>query len=120
MMNTVDDIEVMPVPVKYGKVRENGKPVIGIWVEKDTTIRDMEMIWPDIQRLQDELPHRVRNKRQPSNYFARDKRAYELRQAGRAYKEIAEILAAEKLAPEGLLTTDIGTIIRNLEKRISY
>lgn len=70
-------------------------PILKLVIQEDTSIKDVQSAWSEINEYQRKLPYWRQKKSQPIPYFERNKRAYELRQSGKSYKEIAEILTKE-------------------------
>ncbi len=81
--------------VSSGVDESTNEPTIQINAQSNTTLKDIEAIWPLVTRLQGHHPYRSKKKIQPMPKYDRDKRAFELRDEGLKLREIAELLSNE-------------------------
>ncbi len=110
----------MPIPagliVEISTDPITDSPILKLVLQEDTTIKDIQSAWREISEYQKKLPYWRKKKSQPMPYFERNKRAYELKQAGKSYKEIAEILTKELKTEYDY--TQILDFIQSHEKQI--
>jgi len=89
----------MPIPagliIEISTDPITNSPILKLVIQEDTSIKDIQSAWSEIRSYQKKLPYWRQNKSQPMPYFERNKRAYELKQTRKSYKEIAEILTRE-------------------------
>lgn len=97
-----------------GGIRNFTEVLIGI--EADTTLADIKAAWPMIKHAQKQLPSYQQEKFQPIRNFARDQRAYELKLAGKTYREIARTLTKEFV--KIFSYADIPPLIKRHKKRL--
>lgn len=63
---------------------------ISLEIDADSTLDDIKAIWPEVKEMQSQLQYKQQNKFQPLKQFDRNKKAYELHQQGKKYREIAD------------------------------
>jgi hypothetical protein len=96
---------------------ENGIKRIALEIDGDTTLNDIKHIWPWVKRMQKGLMYRQADKFQPIKNFERDTRIYELDQAGKTLKEIAETINLE--FDNALLEGEIKQVIKRYKERLN-
>lgn len=112
---------VMPIPagliIEISTDPITDSPILKLVIQEDTSIKDIQSAWHEITEYQKKLPYWRQKKSQPMPYFERNKRAYELKQSGKSYKEIAEILTMELKTEYDY--TQILDFIQSHEKQIN-
>ncbi len=107
---------------------------VGFWFERDkedkktyrlflevfsnTTIKDIENVWPLIKRYKKRTMNYKEGRNKPKTNFNRDLRIYDLREKGLSYSEIAKKIN-EEFKGKALLYDDIGIILNRIKKRIT-
>jgi len=92
------------------------KNYLPIKIYPDTTIKDIQMIWPEVEKLKEEMFGISKKARKKvSQNYERDKRVIELKNIGMSYKQIAKTISKEyKII---LIDTDISPIIKRFKKK---
>ncbi len=91
LFNNPDNMGMFVGPVISTKFDlEFGTETISLDIEANTTLEDVKAIWPEIKEMQARLPYTKQKKFQPLRKFDRNKKAYELHQTGKKYREIAD------------------------------
>lgn len=85
-------------------------------IDEDTTLEDIKEIWSDVKAHQERLIYRKQKKFQPIPNLDRDKRAYDLQNAGENPENIEKILQEEFGVAMGY--DDINTAIKRYRKRL--
>lgn len=67
-------------------------PVLKLVLQEDTSIKDITSIWEQVKKYQEQLPYWRQQKSQPILNLERNKKAYELKESGKSYNEIANEL----------------------------
>lgn len=86
------------IPLPAGIVIEQsynpltGMPILKLVLQEDTSIKDVTTIWNTVQECQKRLPYWRQEKSQPIFNLERNKKAYELKESGKSYNEIANEL----------------------------
>ena len=92
------------------------KDEVSVVLDAYTTRQDLIDEWPTIKFHLDKLRHKQQSKFQPidEEVFNRNHEAYELKQKGKKYKEIADILSDKY--DKVYSYDDVSTMIRNYKK----
>lgn len=91
LFNDLSNMGIFIGPVISTKLDlEFGTETISLEIEANTTLEDVKAIWPQIKEMQARLPYSKQKKFQPLRKFDRNKKAYELHQTGKKYREIAD------------------------------
>lgn len=97
LFNNPDNIGIFIGPVISTKIDiEFETETISLEIEANTTIEDIKAIWPSVKEMQSRLPYKKQGKFQPLRKFDRNKKAFELHQQGKKYKEIAVELSTNE------------------------
>jgi hypothetical protein len=67
-------------------------PVLKLVLQEDTSIKDITSIWEQVKKYQEQLPYWRQQKSQPILNLERNKKAYELKESGKSYNDIANEL----------------------------
>ena len=94
---------------------DSAKQQLSINIEEDTILKDIKAIWPTVKEMQSKLHYKQQKKFQPIKNLERDKLAYELRDKGKTYSEIANILS-EKFHKD-YIYADVNSFIKRHKKR---
>lgn len=89
---------------------------LSLQIDEDTTLEDIKEIWPDVMAHQERLIYRKQKKFQPIKNFERDKEAYDLKQSGKSYNNIADILS--KKYDKAISYDDVASYIKRYKKKI--
>lgn len=91
LFNNPDNMGMFIGPVISTKMdMEFEMETISLEIEANTTLEDIKAIWPEIKEIQSRLPYIKQKKFQPLRKFDRNKKAFELHQQGKKYREIAD------------------------------
>lgn len=97
LFNNPDNIGIFIGPVISTKIDiEFETETISLEIEANTTIEDIKAIWPSVKEMQSRLSYKKQEKFQPLRKFDRNKKAFELHQQGKKYKEIAVELSTNE------------------------
>lgn len=89
---------------------------LSIEIDDTTTLEDIKYAWPTVKFHQKKLQSYTKKKIQPIKNFKRDQEAYNLRQSGKPYNEIADILT--KKFDKVITSEDIASYIKRYKKSV--
>ena len=91
LFNNPDNMGIFIGPVISTSIdMEFDTETISLEIEANTTLEDIKSIWPSVMEAQSRLSYKKQKKFQPLRKFDRNKKAYELYQQGKKYREIAD------------------------------
>jgi hypothetical protein len=91
LFNNPDNMGIFIGPVISTSIdMEFDTETISLEIEANTTLEDIKAIWPSVMESQSRLSYKKQKKFQPLRKFDRNKKAYELYQQGKKYREIAD------------------------------
>ncbi len=116
LFNNPDNMGMFVGPIISTKFDlEFGTETISLEIEANTTLEDVKAIWPEIKEMQSRLPYVKQRRFQPLRKFGRNKKAFELHQQGKKYREIAvELSTKEKECYE----EDVSKMIERYKKLV--
>lgn len=88
---------------------------LSIGIDDSTTLDDIKKSWPMIKFHQKKLESYTKKKFQPIKNFERDQKSYNLKQSGKRYSEIAEILS--KKFNKIYSYEDVGSFIKRHKQK---
>jgi isopentenyl diphosphate isomerase/L-lactate dehydrogenase-like FMN-dependent dehydrogenase len=89
---------------------------LSIEIDDTTTLEDIKYAWPRIKLHQKRLQSYTKKKIQPIKNFERDREAYNLRQSGKSYNGIADILS--KKFDKVVTSEDVASYIKRYKKLV--
>lgn len=103
---------------KYGAFRP--KDYLPLKIYANTTIKDIQALWPEIEKIQIELlGKKPQSRKKVAENYERDKRIYELYKViGPNYKEISTIIKKQFGKDGDLSDFQIPTVIYRFKKRM--
>lgn len=93
---------------------DNGIQRVSLEIDHDTTLNDLKHVWSWARKM---YKGRQTDKYQPIPNFDRDKRAYELEQEGKSWKDIADIIEDE--FGDTLDYNELNIAIKRYKKRLN-
>lgn len=111
-----NDSKNMGIPVGTTVLNnwDHGIPIVSIQFDKDTTLEDIKRAWSWARKM---YRGGVFHKFQPIKKLDRDKRTYELKNEGKDWEEIAEIIESE--FGDDLDYNEINIAINRYKKRLN-
>lgn len=116
LFNNIDNMRLpggITIHEEYDKDTELKK--LSIEIEDDTTLEDIKQSWSSIKYHQKRLHSHKKDKFQPIKKFERDKEAYNLKQSGNSYNEIANTLS--KKYNKVISYDDVASYIKRHKQR---
>lgn len=89
---------------------------LSILIDDSTTLEDIKNAWPRIKHFQEKLQSYSKKKNQPIKNFERDQLAYNLKQSGKTYNEIADELS--KSFNKTFSYDDVASFIKRYKKTV--
>lgn len=87
----------IPLPagviIEHSTDAQTNLPILKLIIQEDTSIKDVVAVWDQVKNYQKKLPYWRQKKSQPIFNLERNKKAYELKESGKSYNEIADELA---------------------------
>lgn len=113
-LNKLDSM--IGIVIKIETDPENEQERVWLGIEEDTTIEEIRKQWPMIKLHQNRLRYKRQKIFQPIKNFDRDKKAYDLKQLGKSYDEIAGILSENYNKEYGY--EDAGSFIKRHKHKV--
>lgn len=112
------DLMWLPGGVTIHGERDKDTDLEKLWIgiEDDTRIEDIIEAWPEIKFQQKQLHSYKNEKFQPIRNFDRDKEAYDLKESGKKYTEIAKTLSRKYNKIYGY--EDVGSFIKRHKQKV--